>query len=311
MKWDKSACLILHVAVLSHADVQGQDGVDWPFLLALVKEARRRSSLQAQLMVAFAPSWCMGLHSPSPQSYKAWFVYIKVHACSRWYFRELESPGLPYQVPALRGAHACWRLRLMGENRPYCLSCVSLCPQIHLAWLGFNHLFQQDDASALGLIRAGDGVQRCSRLSRPPPSCWAHWAALCLPAWSVYLGDHCSVYISTHWRGTFYESKYVGEREKGLTAALSSQRSQPPATTLAAQKQKRTATASFLRDHCFTDIWALFCLLSLFLLFPEDADRAVFHLIFGICRFIQTHFPLFETPQLASSTPLYLNICFQ
>lgn len=192
----------------------------------------------------------------------------------------------------------------MGENRPCHLGCFSLCPQIHPSQLGFGHLSQQDAASALGLVRAGDGVRRHSWLSWPPPSGWAPWAALCLPDWSVCRGD-------SSWRETFYKSKYVGEREKCLTVASSSQCSQPPATTLGAQKQKRRAAASFLREHCFTDIWALFCLLSLFLLFPEYADRAIFHLIFGICRFIQTHFPLFETPQLASSTPQYLNICFQ
>jgi len=116
---------------------------------------------------------------------------------------------------------------------------------------------------------------------------------------------------SSSWREIFYKSKYVGETGKHLTAASCSQRSQPPAATPAAQRQKRRAAASFPREHRFIDVRALFCLFSLFPLFPEYADRAIFHLIFAIWRFICTHFLLFGTSQLASSTPLYLNICFQ
>ena len=189
MKWDKSAHLILRAAALSHADVQTEDGVDWPFLPALVQRAR--SSL-LQTTVAFSPSWCTGLPTPSAQSYEAPFRCIKMHGCCRWYFRELEPPGLPYQSPALRGAHACWLLRLTGENCPYCFGCFSLGPQIYLSQLGFGHVFQQDHMRALGSTRAGNGVQRCSR---PLLSRWARWAAFCLPAWSVCLGDHCSAQI--------------------------------------------------------------------------------------------------------------------
>lgn len=96
---------------------------------------------------------------------------------------------------------------------------------------GFDRLFQEGDTSALA--RTGDGVQRRRGLGQPPLSCQARWAALCLPVWSVCLGSQRSAYISSSWRETFCKSKYLGEREKCLTEASSSQRSQPPATTLA------------------------------------------------------------------------------
>lgn len=63
--------------------------------------------------------------TPSLQSYKAWFMYIKVYACCRGYFRELELPGLPYKAPALREARAYRHLRLTGWK-------PSLSPQLQL-----------------------------------------------------------------------------------------------------------------------------------------------------------------------------------
>lgn len=198
MKWDESARLILRAAVPSCADAQREDGVDRPFLPALVQKAKRGFPLQAQTTVVFEHSWCTGLPTPSPQSCKPWVRCIKVRACCRWYFRELELSGTPYQAPALRGAQPCRHPKLMGENCPYFRGCFSLCPQTYLSWLGSS---QQDDVNALRLTRTGGGVQRHSWLSQPPPSqCQAHGASCCLSAWSTCLGDSFLAYISSSWR---------------------------------------------------------------------------------------------------------------